>query len=169
MLSVLDVVRQDLVQAACTYPVSLEPTPSARTLLETIRDRRGSQQPATSSFHIPSTPLIRTNIELKCGGELDCSSSRRGLMSSLQRAADSSQQLDIIEAIKNENRFFSRIWAKSVGTSEGDQITTGALCQKYTSWLKCIAVVILHASMQLMEVTRRKRRRISPSALYIPQ
>jgi hypothetical protein len=75
---------------------------------------------------------------------VDCVASRLELLNCLARASNCLEQLEIIQRIKNENRFFSRLWDKSVGTSTGDRITTGALCSKCNTWYKQKCVTILN-------------------------
>ncbi len=87
--------------------------------------------------------------EMKCGGSKRCTVDRTCLMNKFRRATSAQQQLDILEIMKDENRFFTRLWNSQNGDSHDDPITSGALCtrckpfylQKFGSMLYCYKIL----------------------------
>jgi hypothetical protein len=81
----------------------------------------------SSSVAAPVAPV--SSSALKCGGSTSCKEDRAALMGRLENASTPREQIDLIELMIGENRFFKRLWDKLDG-NPSETITLGALCGK---------------------------------------
>jgi hypothetical protein len=106
-----------------------------------ISAHSGSSSSSSSYTPIALPPsAVSYTLEAKCGGltKDQCNNNRGPIRKVLTKAPTALKQLELIEQIKDENRFFKRMWEKDVGISEGDPITTGDLCASCKPYCKFV-------------------------------
>jgi hypothetical protein len=147
--ALLDQVQQDVTYAVTTGARLIEPTELASDLL-----KRTTVDGSCSSNYVPvvyeSTEVVSYPVEALCGGISTkmCNSKRADLKSCLARSSTAIEQLRILEQIKDDNRFFKRLWDKTVSGSSADPISVTSLCgpcgtyfkQKMRTLLYCFKV-----------------------------
>jgi hypothetical protein len=84
-----------------------------------------------------STEVDSHPVEAKCGriSTKMLSAKRHHLKSCLSRSTNATEHLCILEQIKDDNRFFMRLWDKASSGRNAYHFTTGLLCGSYGSHL----------------------------------
>jgi hypothetical protein len=100
------------------------------------------------SFPALSVSRTKTRLPSPCGGSTNCGADRKSIMRMFMQSTSAKEQLDLIELMKDENHFFSRLWDSQNGDSL-DFVTSGSLCgrckpfymQKFRSMLYCYRIL----------------------------
>jgi hypothetical protein len=103
--------------------------------------RKSTSVQASSSYQpIPqqSFASVTYQTEAICGGltKEQCNSSRKVFKYCMGRAKSAIEQLRILEQVKDQNRFFGRLWDKEISVSSDDFITIGDICGPCQAYYK---------------------------------
>jgi hypothetical protein len=127
--ALIDVLHQDVNHAASSGAPLIVPSELASNRLKGINIAGPITTPYIPLLHQPSA-LVTYPLEAKCGGvtKAICKASHSNLKEMLRRAPSAVEQLRVIEQMKDENRFFKRLWDKAVSGSGADFISINSIC-----------------------------------------